>query len=979
MRLKNYRIVWLWLVCSVCLLDVQSSKAEEEEVLLNKGLVAYWPLDGDFKDVIGGHDGIKRGGGISFEHAKEAKGFVRRMKMVGLGYLQVGGNENAFDFKNRSMSISLWFKAEEGTRARTLIAKGGSRVWRLHLLKSNRLRFQAYRENLMSEQQSHAWHHVVVVSDQAANEKRLYVDGALIDSDSHPETENNNLPVMIGTTPDTVNDQRYDGYLDDIGVWSRALGEQEIAALWNSGSGTPIAYLLEDEDNDGLPEYWETRFGLSTLVADDAEDADGDGLTTLEEFEMGTDPTMRDTDRDGLSDKVETNTGAWISETNSGTDPLVSDSDGDGLPDGGENPNVSTDIRPPSNPNMVDSDGDTYPDRHETHLGQFEAVGPPEVNLNVDGKLAVSVPSRSDAYYVLYELDETLKMESPIAAAMGTSDRLTFHSSRLAKGSKYFRVKRYVEPGDLDEDGIDDVTELTSGGSMAPLNPGKPLHPDSGALMLETHEQFVRLSVDARLGNVRSAIGEQMINIIIGLPFDESDSPEVYFINTSIHRGHDEFLSHEEIDCNNKFRRCIHGELYFVSNTILGEGLYLLNVRNYVGDDLYSAFSAVEKNAPASQGELGLLLNERIPERQREELSKMDIRAFDESELRISELIYSGLNEGAAFGRLRIIEPGQRPSAQDIAIFTTIPNDVPRIAGIITEKRQTPLSHVNLRAIQNGSPNAFIRGATTHERIEPLIGEFVFYRVAFTGFELRKATKEEVDAFLSELRPSETQVLDRNLAITAALSLDEIGFEDSSAFGVKAANVAEMRKISGWFREVVPEGYALPFYFYDEFMKRNGLYQRAEAILNQPSFKNSLSARDALLKELRDEIQSASMPDLLALELGRIRNSFPEGASIRCRSSTNNEDLPDFNGAGLYDSFTHHPDEGGLSESVRQVFASLWNLRAFEEREFYRIDHFSAAMGVLLHQNYENEDSNGVAVSKNLLSFDPVRDRSVRY
>ena len=30
----------------------------------------------------------------------------------------------------------------------------------------------------------------------------------------------------------------------------------------------------------------------------------------------------------------------------------------------------------------------------------------------------------------------------------------------------------------------------------------------------------------------------------------------------------------------------------------------------------------------------------------------------------------------------------------------------------------------------------------------------------------------------------------------------------------------------------------------------------------------------------------------------------------RCRSSTNNEDLVGFNGAGLYDSFTHRPDEG---------------------------------------------------------------------
>ncbi|MBU6171001.1 MAG: hypothetical protein KGQ87_05850, partial [Verrucomicrobia bacterium] len=98
------------------------------------------------------------------------------------------------------------------------------------------------------------------------------------------------------------------------------------------------------------PEYWFFTTAIKT-------DASTSRLTT---YKLGTIEIANvDTDKDGLLDYYETNTGTFVSATDTGTDPNKADSDIDGLNDGSEVTNYKT------NPTDDDSDNDTLKDGAE--------------------------------------------------------------------------------------------------------------------------------------------------------------------------------------------------------------------------------------------------------------------------------------------------------------------------------------------------------------------------------------------------------------------------------------------------------------------------------------------------------------------------------------------------------------------------------------------------------------------------------------
>ena len=85
----------------------------------------------------------------------------------------------------------------------------------------------------------------------------------------------------------------------DTDTWQSG-GNQEYLDTDNNGV---LNLNDDDDDGDGLPDTYEIQYGLNSRDASDASlDTDNDGLTNLEELALGTNPTLNDTDGDGVFD-----------------------------------------------------------------------------------------------------------------------------------------------------------------------------------------------------------------------------------------------------------------------------------------------------------------------------------------------------------------------------------------------------------------------------------------------------------------------------------------------------------------------------------------------------------------------------------------------------------------------------------------------------------------------------------------------------
>jgi hypothetical protein len=194
------------------------------------GLVGWWPFNGNANDESGnGNNGTVNGATLTTD----------RFGNVGKAYSFDGVNDYILTTRTSqsSFSISLWFLTNQNNLFTPFIDAYNSN-FELYLknLKPNFTKwitapgnYQEYTSNTSAN--LNQWNHLVCTYSNG--NIKLFLNNVLISSFQNVAITNNNNGSFYFGASISGTFQYYNGKLDDIGFWNRALTQQEITDLYN--------------------------------------------------------------------------------------------------------------------------------------------------------------------------------------------------------------------------------------------------------------------------------------------------------------------------------------------------------------------------------------------------------------------------------------------------------------------------------------------------------------------------------------------------------------------------------------------------------------------------------------------------------------------------------------------------------------------------------------------------------------------------
>jgi hypothetical protein len=231
---------------------------------LNKGLVAYYPFNGNAKDGSGnGRNGVPQNTSLVTDRKGQLNGAYAFNKTSG----RIVADYAGWPGGNADRTVSLWVKCDnimhgnlftfgDGTRGNTRFSL---------ILTSEGVSFIGEGNDAGAfwpgDLNGAGWHQLGITWQGGVG--RIFLDGAVLGEFSKTLNTDGSMPLVIGSNSLTRNDEFFEGFLDDVRVYNRALSSSEVGQLYQQEGGSL------DSDGDGLTDAWERGYGRFSIVPDE--------------------------------------------------------------------------------------------------------------------------------------------------------------------------------------------------------------------------------------------------------------------------------------------------------------------------------------------------------------------------------------------------------------------------------------------------------------------------------------------------------------------------------------------------------------------------------------------------------------------------------------------------------------------------------------------------------------------------------------